>query len=31
LLDLSFLNNGMYLIQITTNQGTYTKKLQVIK
>jgi len=30
-LDLSFLNNGMYLIQITTHQGTYTKKLQVIK
>lgn len=31
LLDLSFLSNGMYLIQITTNQGTYTRKLQVIK
>ncbi len=31
LLDLPFLSNGMYLIQITTKQGTYTKKLQVIK
>ena len=30
-LDLSFLSNGLYLIKITTNQGTYTKKLQVIK
>jgi hypothetical protein len=31
LLDLTFLSNGMYLIKITTNLGTYTKKLQVIK
>jgi len=30
-LDLTFLNNGMYLIQVTTSQGTYAKKLQVIK
>jgi hypothetical protein len=31
LLDLTFLRNGMYLIQIITKQGTLTEKLQVIK
>jgi hypothetical protein len=31
LLDISFLRNGMYLIQIITKTGTSTKKLQVIK
>jgi hypothetical protein len=30
-LDLTFLRNGLYLIQVTTSQGTYAKKLQVNK
>jgi hypothetical protein len=31
LLDLSSLNNGLYIVLVTTEQGTYAKKLQVVK
>lgn len=30
-LDITNLKNGLYLIQVITNQGTFAKKIQVIK